>query len=455
MLLMLAPRHFWAPLQDRMNDGWTVVLRSMTNKARNEALDAIVAARQASYLDAGMNVRCELVTQDNLKAIWHEAVSGQGGIDGVVRIQLQEDRLVALKEPRKTVVAVISGNELANLFRQYKNALFAQNIRLPLLSSTRINPDIAATARDNPKDFFYFNNGVSAICASFDRSRGVVEARNLQIINGAQTVGTLGSLPNVSSQLRVMFRLTTATSDEAAFREDITRTNNTQNEVVPWDFRANDPIQKWIESAVRPYSATGPLPAFWYKRKRGLHAAGKGGRALEPEYLGKLRHAYLHGPVPSYKEPKLLASLAPGSGLYAESFGVNGKVPALWPASVLEEALFAFALDTWITGRAETYKKDQHPYGRWLKRLSRYMVGVMAEVGRQAPQLDVKPKALIKLDLPDFDRRLDPVLKAAMRTVNARYEVLKETRVQPEYDIARDQKDFERTCSAVVADLTA
>lgn len=269
-----------------------------------------------------------------------------------------------------------------------------------------------------------------------------MQAKDLQIINGAQTVGTLGSLGAVSSDLRVLFSLTTTSNVETGFRDEITRTNNTQNEVVPWDFRANDLIQKWLEKALEPYSGQSPLPAFWYKRKRGLAPTGRGGRAVEPEYFGKLRHAYRHGPVPSYKEPKLLASTAPGSGLYPEAFGVDGVVVSVWDKTDLEEALLAYALDVSLIKRAEAYKVAGHDYARWLKRLSRYLVAIVGEVSRRDPSLKLTAKDLLRLDEATFNERVDPVLKWAMRSVNGRYDVLKPTRVQPGYDIARDQKIF-------------
>jgi hypothetical protein len=443
------------PLGERLKDGWTLALRFMTNRPISERERALAAARQSAYSEQGRRVRCEMVGQDGLKAIWREAISGQGGIGGSVTIKLVKDRFVDLGDPRPTLVSVISGNELANLFKQYGNQLFAQNIRLPLLGSTRINPDIEDTAKNRPDDFFYFNNGVSALCSKYEESDGTVEAFDLQIINGAQTVGTLGSMSNLSSKVRVLFRLSSAPAGDTSFREEITRTNNTQNEVVPWDFRANDAIQKWLEVQFKPYSGQGPIPNFWYKRKRGLVAGGKGGRALEPEYLGKLRHAYLYGPVPSYKEPKRLASLAEDTGLYAETFGINGEIVNVWPKSALDEAMFAYALDFYIAAKADQYRKDGHQYGRWLKRLSRYMVAIIGKISRDASALKLEPKILVTLSSSDFASRIDPTLRAAMSKVNDKYNEMKESRVQPEYDIARDQKLFDILSNAVIADLTA
>ncbi|WP_221183071.1 AIPR family protein [Kineococcus radiotolerans] len=444
-----------SPLRERMEEGWSVVLRFMTNKAVAQRHRLVASSREATYVAAGAKVRCEIAGAVELEAIWQEATGGRSGIQEEVSLRIAKSRVISFEQPRNTLVAVVSGRELAELYNEYHNRLFAQNIRLPLLGTTRINPEIVDTARRRPRDFFYFNNGVSAICTDLSYARGVVRASDLQIINGAQTVGTLGNISDLSDEVQVLFRLTTTPSSDTSFRDEITRTNNTQNEVVPWDFRSNDPIQQWLETSLARYSGQGPVPHFWYKRKRGLNAGGRGGRALEPEYLGKLRHAYLNGPIPSYREAKRLASTTEGTGLYWEAFGVAGQPKTMWPGADLDAAMFAYALDSLVVTKAENYKANKHAYGRWLKRLSRYVVGVIGHVARSESKLKLDPSALIVLSREEFDRRLDDALKAVMRKINHEYDLLQGVRVQPEYDIARDQKMFERICAGVIADLTA
>jgi hypothetical protein len=444
-----------APLDERMRDNWTLVLRFATNRPPSDREGKLVKAADSRFKELGLRVNCEMVGQENLKAIWHEVVSGAAALQDAIEIKFRKNHYMKFDKPRPTVVGVISGNELANLWKRYHNLLFAQNIRFPMLSTGRVNPELRKTAKDAPTDFFYFNNGVSALCSKFEDHDGVIRASDFQIINGAQTVGNLGDLPSLSAEVRVLFRLTIADKGATAFRDEIIKTNNTQNEVIPWDFRANDPIQKWLEQALQPYSGNGPVPLFWYKRKRGLDAAGKGGRALDPEYFGKVRHAFLYGPVPSYKEPKRLASTAEDTGLYPEAFGIAGKAVGIWDKPALDEAVLAFALDNYVLKKAEEYKQKNHPYGRWLKRLSRYVVAAYAQIARSEPSLKLDAKTFVTLPPDEFANRIDEALKRIMGKVNERYETLKPDRVQPEYDIGRDQDTFDLICKTVAADLTA
>ena len=144
--------------------------------------------------------------------------------------------------PRKTLVALIQGTRLVSLFSEYHNLLFNLNIRLPL-TTKKVNPDIVATAANHPRDFFYYNNGVSAVASSFELAGGTVTARRFQIINGAQTVSALytAAASRSISKVQVLFRLTeTAEEYGGDFTEKIIRYNNTQNPVKVSDFFSND-----------------------------------------------------------------------------------------------------------------------------------------------------------------------------------------------------------------------
>ena len=96
-----------------------------------------------------------------------------------------------------------------------------------------INKEIRKTAEHEPHEFFFYNNGVSAVCSDFkyDTEQNLVKANRFQIINGAQTVGAIAGADS-TEHVTVLFRLT-ATGDKAggAFTDSIIRYNNTQNPI--------------------------------------------------------------------------------------------------------------------------------------------------------------------------------------------------------------------------------
>ena len=104
------------------------------------------------------------------------------------------------------------------------------------------NAKIIETAETRGEEFFYFNNGVSAICTHYKIVGNELIANNCQIINGAQTVGALAKAP-ANPALEVLFRLTKTASvkTEKGMNIDIIRYNNSQNIIKTSDFHSNDP----------------------------------------------------------------------------------------------------------------------------------------------------------------------------------------------------------------------
>jgi hypothetical protein len=135
-------------------------------------------------------------------------------------------------------------------------ALFAENLRYGIERSD-VNEGITRTARFKPDHFWYFNNGITAICDSIkkkplggnDTDSGVFEVRKISIINGAQTISSLfkaktgnADLSNVSLQLRII----SLSGTPEGFSVEVTTANNTQNDLNPVDFVAADENQDRI-----------------------------------------------------------------------------------------------------------------------------------------------------------------------------------------------------------------
>jgi len=133
--------------------------------------------------------------------------------------------------------------------RQTKSALFDFNIR-NYLGSKGKNKKIKETAEKSPDNFYYFNNGVSAVCESAEvvDNGSKIKAHKFTIINGAQTVKTLTAVKESSIQPKIMLRVTAIQNfkQKREFLENIVKFNNTQNEIRISDFRSNDPVQRSI-----------------------------------------------------------------------------------------------------------------------------------------------------------------------------------------------------------------
>ena len=130
-------------------------------------------------------------------------------------------------------------------------ALFERNIR-HYLGSVGVNTAIEETVRHRPGDFFYLNNGITAVADSITQACGNHERcafglRNVSIVNGAQTAGAIANAAlsgEISPDAKVLISVIEigCGMDDIGMR--ITRARNHQNVVRGVDFAALDPNQE-------------------------------------------------------------------------------------------------------------------------------------------------------------------------------------------------------------------
>jgi hypothetical protein len=247
------------------------------------------------------------------------------------------------KTDRKMYVGQVSGSELADLYRTYKYRLFSLNIR-DYVGETATNKAIIETATDNPENFLFFNNGVSAVASRIDpdETNGTLRCTRFSIINGAQTVRSLrkaqvrdkgGSLKNS----RVLIRISEfSLAKDHEFLTDITRYNNTQNSVKISDFRSNDPVQKDLSRKFQGVVRRGKT--YWYKNKRSRETRDRV-IAISLEELAKTVHAFRFGPDDVWGGTKYMFEIGPKGG-YEKVFGP--------PVGHLNEAEFRLLAGTYF-----------------------------------------------------------------------------------------------------------
>ncbi|WP_326760313.1 AIPR family protein [Streptomyces phaeochromogenes] len=441
-----------ADLRQKMADGYELQLKFVTNinVADKERLQELTEARNTTYEESDQAVVCELYGSAELMQRDRELQSAvRGGHVTSVEFSLQNGKFIELLEPYRTVIAVIKANELVDLYRRRDvgSKLFNLNIRLPL-TSLKVNPKMVETAISDEEGphFFYYNNGVAAVCSQYALVGNKLTAHRLQIINGAQTVSALAKARRRSpnSDVYVLFRLT-ETSEQygGAFTENIIRYNNTQNPVKVSDFFSNDEIQIWIRDNLPKLSGKGPVPAFYYVHKSGYKPKGASGRGIKIEQLAGIRHAFLYGPVVSYREP---AQFFDRSLRYWEAFGVDGKAVDNWRPEEVAQAVAAITIHQRIQGLGKELRGKEATRNlaeaKYLYRLARYVTGMVA-VGLEAVRSDsFNDYQTLIASSPTFDKYVDPIIREARGVLRHEWRRIQENRagVQVEYNLARDDK---------------
>ncbi len=143
-----------------------------------------------------------------------------------------------------SVVAEIPIKELAKLVRDNYQYIFASNIR-NYKGRNAINKKIEETYEKTPKDFWYFNNGITIVCDNYvlNSERGNIVVYAPQIVNGCQTATTIfrcwdASSPYEKENIDGTILIKVIKDARRQRRQNITRFTNSQTSVSGKDFFA-------------------------------------------------------------------------------------------------------------------------------------------------------------------------------------------------------------------------
>ena len=196
------------------------------------------------------------------------------------------------------------GSWLHDLYHRYKTDLFSANLRGYLgsrESESNINNGIKTTAHEQPRNFYVYNNGITALVLDYELGKRSKRGRKLKItgisiVNGAQTTGSIANLDEIpSSDLQVAIRFVKANKD--AIIANVVRFNNSQNKLQAADFRSTDPIQERLRTE---FDA---IPDAEYEggRRGGASDVIKRSKFTLPSYTVGQSLAAFHGdPVMAY-----------------------------------------------------------------------------------------------------------------------------------------------------------
>lgn len=165
-----------------------------------------------------------------------------------------------LEEPQRAIFGTVAASDLGQAWLDFKDRLVAKNLR-GALGDSDVNKEIKATLQSKPEQFWYFNNGVTATAKKVTKlpkgggkhELGYFHCEDLHVVNGAQTVSTIGQFiaknPDFDlSACLVQLRVIELGEDGETFGDEVTRTNNRQNKIDAKDFVSQDGEQKRIRT---------------------------------------------------------------------------------------------------------------------------------------------------------------------------------------------------------------
>jgi AIPR protein len=172
-----------------------------------------------------------------------------------IDIELQMSEWGKASEPMKIYYGRVSAAQIAHWYHTHGTELFAENIRV-VIPRSDINEGILDTIRHEPSRFLYYNNGITILANSIEmgpggaltREVGYFRLASASVVNGAQTVSTLGSAIGTAIESNlgeafVLVRCIEVRTEDVDLGRRITRFANTQNEVSSQDFAFLDQQQ--------------------------------------------------------------------------------------------------------------------------------------------------------------------------------------------------------------------
>lgn len=167
-------------------------------------------------------------------------------------------------------LAIVPGDILAKLYKEYSNELLESNVRAFLGQTGKFNKGIRDTIRQKPQMFLPYNNGISATAETVETETInnqliITKLNDFQIVNGGQTTASLFHTQKKYkdadlSKIFVQMKLTVIKDKELKNIEvpNISRFANSQNKVSELDLSSNNPYFILIESLSRKKYVVNP-----------------------------------------------------------------------------------------------------------------------------------------------------------------------------------------------------
>lgn len=276
-------RKFIAGVYDLLNEDWDKfnkrvkdIADEISKAIRNDPEIVLVAAYNSDnsispdcqaivkeFLDENNSDSQEVVTfrSFDLKRLLRTIKTVKSGAKSDVEVNLLQ--WGEQKEPYYAIYGKVSCADVAEWHASHEDLLFSENIRNTLPESD-INAQIESALLHNPADFWYLNNGITAIADEVVRKpislgdqkeSAYWKVSNLKIVNGAQTTGSIAKAytknPKAVKQAYVQVKVISLEHAPIDIANRVTTATNTQNRVEAKDFLALDPMQDGIAESMK------------------------------------------------------------------------------------------------------------------------------------------------------------------------------------------------------------
>ena len=276
-----------------------IIAEYINNYERDiENIKVILLTNKETVPETPESIKIDKVTVKfeiwDLERICQSLYQNKSHEDLVIRFQNKYNNpLKMIKVKQETdvydcYIGVISGQCLAEIYRDEGQRLIEKNVRSFLQATGKINQGIKKTLNDEPEMFMTYNNGISTTAKSIvideeksdDEFVVIKEITDWQIVNGGQTTASIHNALQCGidiSQVNVQIKLTvirdqSKTEEMVGF---ISKYANSQNKINMSDFSANDSyhveMARLAEKIYVPSENGKSTLRWYYERARGQY----------------------------------------------------------------------------------------------------------------------------------------------------------------------------------------
>ena len=254
--------------------------------------------------DEELDANFVVVDNEMLKFKYDEALNKTNNYINFT-FQLEPGKYLELElNGTRAVLAAIPLKDCVNIPGIKDGRLFRKNVRQSLGNSNKVNKGIARTIKKESGDFFFYHNGITAICSKIDIRNGQATVKDLNVVNGCQSLSTIFNSGETAKKScwYILFKFYEMANSEKA--DKITNSTNSQSAVKARDLRSNDKI---VLSIKKNYEQMYPNGYLVTKRGENVDTTKyDSGHIIQLTDLGKELIAWhSQRPTLSYSETKI------------------------------------------------------------------------------------------------------------------------------------------------------
>lgn len=215
-----------------------ITTANLTDSAKNDLKRFQEELAKDEELMASMHV----VDEDELKRRYEMALEREiPSINHTLR--LEDVKYLSMNcAGTKVVIAAIPLRECIKFPGIKDGRLFRKNVRQFMGLNNKVNKSIKSTIySDRYRDFFFYHNGITAICDKMELNNSNLTLKGLSVVNGCQSLNTILACSERVKELEdtyILFRFYEIPQRDRA--DKITTSTNFQTAVKPRDLRSND-----------------------------------------------------------------------------------------------------------------------------------------------------------------------------------------------------------------------